>query len=586
MQSPGHPSHPPTQSAKKKMRHAEPNGVDENGEVAIGGSADVEVDVGDEHENVTQSNDQTEVSDELENISHEHAAHPSVDTTENGVVAQDVGDNGEFEEIIEEEADEEPSSAMSRISELQANLVAREAQAEAEIHAVEVRCYNDNLLFYKERAELVPGVPGFWGRAFTAHMEAEGTLCAEDKEIMKYIEYLHIEEEVLEQAWFTVVIKLEQNPYIENHELKKRYARDETVTTGYSVSTTDVRWLDGREEYEYEDEETDYAQAEPQDKGQKRPNYRARSFFDWFDVDVCDSDGWGVDPVVELLTAVWRNPIQHIYEPADHGTEEAIEVDLGGDDVIGMDEGHMHEERDEHAVGTSEVDVEADISEEDVAVPGDDEDVYESAIPDTADIVDAGDGEGGGEGEGLPEYEEEAHNEEKQPNEEKEHDPEDDYEGDDDDVAMDNSGGEEGVEHGYEAEEHVEPDYEAEDTMAVDDEGGIPEHDDIAEAYGEGEGEIDGIEEDYGEGNGDVEDYVGDAVEGDGDVEDYVGGVDGDAVIEGFAGGVEEVIVNEAEDGGVLDQLEPSEMQEPELGTREAPEVSDDQPQTHAEISV
>eukprot|EP01134_Creolimax_fragrantissima_P000610 CFRG0610T1 len=376
-------------------------------------------------------------------------------------IVTNIGDDVNVDSIEEDNEDYDDAQVDEmavRVREIQHALNARTQAAQEEFQQIEVRCYNDCLVFYKQRAELLRKIPGYWANAFAVREDTAELMSDQDIDILYSVDDFFIEEDIMDKSWLTISMTLRKNEFIGNHELKKQY-RIAGFNSPIEVKGARVEWLDNREQLSFEEEslqmEDEGNDGRDSSRGEKRVLYRPHSFFDWFEDETCEFDSWNDDPFVDLLMAVWRNPLTT--ESNEIAECESVEQDevVAEEEQDGEAEGHdEEEERVEEEV------YEGEYVEHYEAGEGDEHNMYE------------------GEGDEQVAYEGEG----------------------DEQVAYDGEGDEQ-VAYEGEGDEHVVYDGEGDEQVVYDGEG-----DEQGSYEGEGDEQVSYEGDDDPEQNGDVED--------------------------------------------------------------------------------
>ncbi|KAM6216093.1 testis-specific Y-encoded-like protein 5 [Rhynchocyon petersi] len=213
----------------------------------------------------------------------------------------------------EEDDDEGPGpqadeGSMGTLESVQHKLETMNAQADRSYLRLSRKFGQLRLHHLERRNRLIQDIPGFWGRAFQNHPQLSTFLSVKDKEVLRYLNNLEVEELGLARLGYKIKFYFDRNPYFQNRVLIKEYG---CGPSNRVVShTTPIQWLPGHDLQSM-------CQGNSENSG---------SFFRWFSNHIPIES----DKVVEIINEeLWPNPLQYYLMSEGAGGEKRKQVNRG-----------------------------------------------------------------------------------------------------------------------------------------------------------------------------------------------------------------------------------------------------------------
>ncbi|KAF3329200.1 NAP1-related protein 2-like isoform X5 [Carex littledalei] len=222
--------------------------------------------------------------------------------------------------------------SIEKLQVIQDELEAINEKASYEVLEVEKKFNELRKPVFAKRNEVIVSIQDFWLTAFLSHPVLGDILSKEDKEILKHMVSLELEEAKDVKSGYSITLNFSPNPYFEDKKLTKTYCYDEEGNL--SIRCEPIKWKEGK----------GITDGDRHEKGAKRP-YTSESFFTWFS-EVVWSDG-RVDEIAEIIRDdLWPNPLKHLQNEVDatglYGEGEGEEVT--GESNVGINEDEDEEE--------------------------------------------------------------------------------------------------------------------------------------------------------------------------------------------------------------------------------------------------
>ncbi|XP_068390375.1 testis-specific Y-encoded protein 3-like [Eschrichtius robustus] len=216
------------------------------------------------------------------------------------VVAEEDEEQEQQEEQMLEEPGPSPKSAPSPLEVLEAVQLQMEPlnrQCTRACARLKLRTLWRRKTYLEHRSTIIQSIPGFWVKVFVNHHQMSATMNDLDKDMLRYMTNLKVEELRYPSDCCKIVLFFRNNRYFQNEVVVKEYLIN---VTGYVAShSTPIQWHQRFESEAYS----------------RRHHSSSRDFFRWF----CDHSFAGSSRIAEIISEdLWPNPL--LYYPREEGT--------------------------------------------------------------------------------------------------------------------------------------------------------------------------------------------------------------------------------------------------------------------------
>jgi len=135
-----------------------------------------------------------------------------------------------------------------KLEEMQEKLDDIEHQAAKEVLALQQRFNKMRAPLYTERAGVIKNIPNFWNIAVANHAHLMDALNDSDVEVMKYLDFLNVEDTQTDDSLigFRIDLGFKTNPFFKNEVLTKDFKFSEDGEF-VSVNPCKIDWKEGKD---------------------------------------------------------------------------------------------------------------------------------------------------------------------------------------------------------------------------------------------------------------------------------------------------------------------------------------------------